>query len=86
MPLIISFYTGDRFLVGQMSINFNVALIMYYILGFLLMHFHTVLLGLLNGLQIPKPSVLLYVNAKLDIFIIICCSVINIQHFNRSAF
>ena len=41
MQLIISLYIGDHFLVGQVTINFKVALIMYYILGFLLMHFHT---------------------------------------------
>ena len=81
MQLIISLYIGDHFLVGQVTINFKVALIMYYILGFLLMHF--LLLGLLNGLQIPKPSVLLYVNAKLDIFIIIGCSVINYNFYYK---
>ena len=41
MQLIISLYIGDHFLVGQVTINFKVALIMYYVLGFLLMHFHT---------------------------------------------
>ena len=50
---------------------------MYYILGFLLMHFRTAFAWLIKWSTDTQPSLLLYVNDKLDIFIIIGCSVIN---------